>query len=50
MLSKAELRNKILTECGLVNSKKDGAWVKYNLKEEKFNKIKELYEFVQAVQ
>ena len=40
---------KILTECGLVNGRKDGAWMKYTLNEEKFNKIKDFYESIQAL-
>ena len=30
---------KILTECGLVNSRRDGAWMHYGINEEKHNEL-----------
>lgn len=36
---------KILTECGLVNGVKEGAWMKYTLNQERFELIKEVYQY-----
>ncbi|WP_217077418.1 ArsR/SmtB family transcription factor [Clostridium baratii] len=33
---------KILTESGLVNGVRDGAWMKYSLNEERINELKEI--------
>ncbi len=35
---------KNLTECGLVNSKKDGSWIKYSINIEKANLISTVWE------
>ncbi len=33
---------KILTDCGLINSKRDGAWMRYSLKKETFEMVRNL--------
>jgi ArsR family transcriptional regulator len=35
---------KILTECGLVEGRKDGLWMRYSLKKESFEAIKNLFD------
>lgn len=37
---------KILTECGIVNADRDGAWMKYKLNKQK---VEELTEFMTAI-
>lgn len=37
---------KILTECGLVNAKRDGAWMRYSINAEKVSMIKELWDYL----
>ena len=34
---------KILTECGLVNARREGAWMKYTINDENFKKLKEIF-------
>ncbi|HAX18210.1 MAG TPA: transcriptional regulator [Actinobacteria bacterium] len=33
---------KILTDCGLVNARREGAWMKYTINNENFKKLKEI--------
>ncbi|MCC0648693.1 ArsR/SmtB family transcription factor [Clostridioides sp. ZZV15-6598] len=40
---------KILNSCGLVNSRKDGSWIKYTLKNEKINELKEFLMEVDSI-
>lgn len=35
---------KILTECGIVNSRKDGSWIRYSNNEELVDSIKEFWD------
>lgn len=35
---------KILTECGLVNSRKDGSWIRYSTKTEQIAAIKDIWD------
>lgn len=37
---------KLLTGCGLVNSRRDGAWMRYTLNHETFVEISELWDFL----
>lgn len=39
---------KVLTECGLVKSRKDGSWMKYSNNEELVSSIKELWEYISS--
>ncbi len=34
---------KILTDCGLVNARREGAWMKYTLNDGNFKKLKEYF-------
>jgi len=34
---------KILTECGLIEGRRDGAWMRYRVNEAKVNMVKELW-------
>lgn len=34
---------KILTDCGLVNARREGAWMKYTLNDENFKRLKEIF-------
>jgi ArsR family transcriptional regulator len=34
---------KILTECGLIDGKRDGAWMRYNINAEKISMVKEFW-------
>lgn len=35
---------KILTECGLVDSRRDGSWMKYKINKERFDQVKEFWD------
>lgn len=37
---------KILTDCGLVKSKKEGSWIRYSHNKELIKKIKEYWNFI----
>ena len=37
---------KILTESGLVNGRREGAWMKYSLNMEKVNQVEEVWHFI----
>lgn len=39
---------KVLTECGLVKSRKDGSWMKYSNNEELVSSIKEFWEYISS--
>ncbi|WFR54724.1 metalloregulator ArsR/SmtB family transcription factor [Anaerocolumna sp. AGMB13025] len=41
---------KILTESGLVNGRRDGAWMRYRLNPEKITLVKEMWEFITTPQ
>lgn len=41
---------KILTDCGLVNSKKEGSWMKYSLNESGINEIKQFLDCITTEQ
>ncbi|MDD3519636.1 MAG: metalloregulator ArsR/SmtB family transcription factor [Actinomycetota bacterium] len=34
---------KILTDCGLVNARREGAWMKYTINDENLEKLKEIF-------
>ena len=34
---------KILTDCGLVNARREGAWMKYTINDENLKKLKEIF-------
>lgn len=37
---------KILTDSGLVNGRRDGAWMKYRINTDKVNMVKEMWDFI----
>ena len=37
---------KILTECGLISSRKDGAWMRYQVNKEQISKIKIFWDHI----
>ena len=39
---------KILIKCGLVEGKKDGLWMRYSLKKENFETVKEMFDNICA--
>ncbi len=41
---------KILTDCGLVNSRKDGSWIRYSTNAEQVGKIQEFWINISTVQ
>lgn len=41
---------KILTDCGLISSKKEGSWMKYTASTEKTNAIKDFWERITTEQ
>ncbi len=41
---------KILTECGLINGRRDGAWMRYNINEEKVSVIKDFLDCITSEQ